>query len=128
MTGISNGLLLDLTPQTLNSTHGCTPAGPTSSDGRRFALYNDHLATYVFPAAFLSANYDLVYTRWFVGGVSPMISVVIISKDEAGLDATLAEVTAQARASGAGRGRGGRRVRRPAGPHPAAARGRRSGG
>ena len=43
-----------------------------------------------------------------------MISVVIISKDEAGLDATLAEVTAQAQCVRPGRGDGGQRVRVPA--------------
>jgi hypothetical protein len=32
-------------------------------DGRAFALYQQHLATYVFPERFLADNYDLVYTN-----------------------------------------------------------------
>jgi hypothetical protein len=62
-TGIQNGLLLDVTPLTLNQ-HAWVYADRTNvTDGRAFALYNnDRLATYGFPASFLNAYYDLVYT------------------------------------------------------------------
>jgi uncharacterized membrane protein len=63
VTGMQQGLFLDLTPQTLNQ-HAWVYASRTNViDGRAFALYHDHLATYVFPAAFLDVNYDLVYTN-----------------------------------------------------------------
>ncbi len=62
-TGIQNGLLLDVTPLTLNA-HAWVYADRTNvTEGRAFALYNnDRVATYVFPADFLSTYYDLVYT------------------------------------------------------------------
>jgi hypothetical protein len=61
-TRISQGLFVDLTPQTINQ-HAWVYASRTNViDKRAFALYNEHLATYVFPAAYLSGNYDLVYT------------------------------------------------------------------
>ncbi len=62
MTGVSNGLLLDLTPQTLNQHAWVYASHSNVVDGRAFASYNNHFASYVFPAAFLNANYDLVYT------------------------------------------------------------------
>jgi uncharacterized membrane protein len=62
MTGISNGLLLDLTPQTLNQHAWVYASRNNIVDGRAFASYNNHFASYVFPAGFLNANYDLVYT------------------------------------------------------------------
>jgi uncharacterized membrane protein len=62
MTGISNGLLLDLTPLTLNQHAWVYASRSNVVDGRAFASYNNHSASYVFPAAFLNANYDLVYT------------------------------------------------------------------
>ena len=62
MTEIHKGCLLDLTPLTLNQ-HAWVYASRTNViNGRAFALYNDHIASYVFPADFLDANYDLVYT------------------------------------------------------------------
>jgi hypothetical protein len=62
MTGIQNGLLLDLTPRTLNDQAWVYASRTNVTDGRAFGLYNDSFATYVFPAGFLSANYNLVYT------------------------------------------------------------------
>jgi hypothetical protein len=63
VTGIQDGLILDVTPLTLND-HAWVYASRTNiTDGQAFALYNEHLATYAFPAEFLGANYDLVYTN-----------------------------------------------------------------
>jgi uncharacterized membrane protein len=64
MTGISHGLFNDVTPLTLNQ-HAWVYASRTNAvDGRARALYNqDHTVTYVFPAGFLDANYNLVYTN-----------------------------------------------------------------
>lgn len=62
VTGIKRGLFTDLTPLTLNQ-HAWVYASRTNIiNGRAFALYKEHLATYVFPVGFLDANYDLVYT------------------------------------------------------------------
>jgi uncharacterized membrane protein len=62
VTGMQQGLFTDLTPLTINQ-HAWVYASRTNViNGRAFALYNEHIASYVFPADFLSANYDLVYT------------------------------------------------------------------
>jgi hypothetical protein len=62
VTGIQRGLIVDLTPRTLNQ-HAWVYASRTNVlNGRAFAFYNEHIASYVFPADFLRANYDLVYT------------------------------------------------------------------
>lgn len=62
MTGIQNGLLLDLTPQTLNQSAWVYASRTNVTDGRAFAFYGDRFASYVFPADFLNTNYDLMYT------------------------------------------------------------------
>ncbi len=60
--GIYRGLVSDVTPLTI-SQHGWVYASRANVvDGRARALYDDRTVTYVFPAAFLGANYDLVYT------------------------------------------------------------------
>lgn len=59
---IESGLITDLTPLTINK-HAWVYASRTNIvDRRAFALYNQHIATYVFPADFLEANYNLVFT------------------------------------------------------------------
>jgi uncharacterized membrane protein len=63
MTRIQDGLILDLTPVTLNKSAWVYASRTNIIDGRAFALYNEHFAAYVFPADFLGANYDLVYTN-----------------------------------------------------------------
>jgi hypothetical protein len=63
-TGMQNGLLLDVTPQTLNDRAWVYADRTNVTDGRAFALFdNDRLATYVFPSDFLTSYYDLVYTN-----------------------------------------------------------------
>lgn len=63
VTQMQQGLFLDLTPLTLNQ-HAWVYASRTNViNGRAFAFFNDHRATYFFPANFLSDNYDLVYTN-----------------------------------------------------------------
>jgi uncharacterized membrane protein len=63
MTGMQQGLFVDLTPLTLND-HAWVYASLTNvTDERAFGVFENHLATYVFPAEFLSENYDLVYTN-----------------------------------------------------------------
>jgi uncharacterized membrane protein len=62
VTGIQNGLLLDVTPATLNQQAWVYASRTNVVDRRAFALYNNQLATYAFPADFLNAHYDLVYT------------------------------------------------------------------
>jgi uncharacterized membrane protein len=62
VTGIQNGLLLDLTPQTINQQAWVYASRTNVINGRAFALFDDSFATYAFPARFLTDNYDLVYT------------------------------------------------------------------
>ena len=63
MTGISTGLLLDVTPQTLDQ-HAWVYATPTNVvDGQAHASFDGHSTSYVFPSRFLNANYNLVYTN-----------------------------------------------------------------
>ena len=62
VTDMQNGLFFDLTPQTLNHHAWIYATRTNIVNGRAFALYNEHLATYEFPAGFLNANYDLVFT------------------------------------------------------------------
>ena len=62
MTGTHHALLNDITPQTLDQ-HAWVYASSTNIvDGRARALFNDQLATYVFPRAFLDDNYNTVFT------------------------------------------------------------------
>jgi uncharacterized membrane protein len=63
MTGITHGLFNDVTPLTLNQHAWVYASRSNVVDGRARALFNDeNTVTYVFPAGFLNANYDLVYT------------------------------------------------------------------
>jgi uncharacterized membrane protein len=62
MTGINEGLLLDVTPETLNN-HAWVYASQTNVfNGQGRASFQDHSVSYVFPSIFLNANYNLVYT------------------------------------------------------------------
>lgn len=63
VTGISSGLLLDLTPQTLDGDAWVYATPANVIDGRARASYRGHSVTYAFPARFLRANYNLVYTN-----------------------------------------------------------------
>ncbi|MGP7996202.1 MAG: hypothetical protein ACLPKI_02520 [Streptosporangiaceae bacterium] len=62
-TGIQDGLMTDLTPETLSGRAWVYASQANVRGGYAFALYNEHLATYRFPAAFLDAYYSLVYTN-----------------------------------------------------------------
>ncbi len=62
VTGIQHGLIIDLTPLTLDQHAWVYASRANVLNGRAFAFYNEHLASYVFPGDFLRANYDLVYT------------------------------------------------------------------
>jgi uncharacterized membrane protein len=63
MTGIQNGLILDVTPLTLNQHAWVYASRSNVLNGRAFASFNNHLATYTFPSSFLNSSYDLVYTN-----------------------------------------------------------------
>jgi uncharacterized membrane protein len=60
--GINRGLVGDVTPLTISQHAWVYASRANVVDGRGRALYDDHTVTYAFPAAFLDANYDLVYT------------------------------------------------------------------
>ena len=63
MTGINTGLLLDVTPETLDQ-HAWVYASRTNVlDGQARASFAGHSISYVFPSRFLNANYNLVYTN-----------------------------------------------------------------
>jgi uncharacterized membrane protein len=62
LTSVRNGLLLDITPLTLNR-HAWVYASRTNVvDHRAVGRSNGYVAKYVFPSRFLDANYNLVYT------------------------------------------------------------------
>ena len=62
MTGIGRGLMLDVTPMTLDQ-HAWVYASTTNVvDGRGRAQFNGDDVVYVFPSRFLHDNYNLVYT------------------------------------------------------------------
>jgi uncharacterized membrane protein len=63
VTDIQHGLTLDVTPLTLDRNAWVYASRANVVNGQAFALYNNHSVTYVFPAGFLIANYDLVYTN-----------------------------------------------------------------
>ena len=63
VTSIQNGLILALTPPTLNKYAWVYASRTNVIDHRAFALYNDLFASYAFPAGFLNSHYDLVYTN-----------------------------------------------------------------
>lgn len=61
-TGISNGLLLDVTPGTLDGGAWVYASRTNVVDKTARALYDNHSVLYTFPTRFLTANYDVVYT------------------------------------------------------------------
>jgi uncharacterized membrane protein len=62
LTNIRNGLLLDITPLTLDQ-HAWVYASRTNViDKQAFGQYKSYQASYVFPLSFLDANYNVVYT------------------------------------------------------------------
>jgi uncharacterized membrane protein len=62
MTGIGRGLMLDVTPMTLDQ-HAWVYASTTNVvDGRGRAQFNGDDVVYVYPSRFLHENYNLVYT------------------------------------------------------------------
>jgi uncharacterized membrane protein len=61
--GIQQGLFADLTPLTLNQNAWVYASRSNTVNGRAFALYRQHLATYAFPYDFLFSHYNLVYTN-----------------------------------------------------------------
>lgn len=63
VTGLQQGLFTDLTPQTINARAWIYASQTNVVDGRAFAVFGNHLATYVFPSDYLSSYYDLVYTN-----------------------------------------------------------------
>jgi hypothetical protein len=63
MTGSSLSLIGDVTPLTLNQ-HAWVYADRTNVlNHSAEVLFNSSAVTYMFPAGFLNANYDLVYTN-----------------------------------------------------------------
>jgi len=62
MTGLT-GLIGDVTPQTINQFAWVYADRSNVVDKQGRTLYNGHTVIYVFPANFLKANYDLVYTN-----------------------------------------------------------------
>jgi uncharacterized membrane protein len=62
-TRISDGLLLDITPQTLNNHAWVYASQVNVIDDRARASSQDHSVTYVFPSQFLNNEYNLVYVN-----------------------------------------------------------------
>jgi uncharacterized membrane protein len=62
MTGISRGVIDDVTPLTINQHAWVYASSSNIVDERSRALYRNAMTTYVFPSSFLDANFDIVYT------------------------------------------------------------------
>ena len=63
VTGISSGLLLDVTPETI-SNHAWVYASRTNVIyGQTRTSFNGHSVSYAYPTNFLNSNYNLVYTN-----------------------------------------------------------------
>jgi uncharacterized membrane protein len=63
VTGIVSGLMLDITPGTLSSQAWVYANRTNVILGQAHSSFGDHTISYVFPARFLNANYNLVYTN-----------------------------------------------------------------
>ena len=63
MTGQTRSPISDITPLTLNERAWVYASRANVTDHSARALFNNNTVYYVFPAAFLDANYDLVYTN-----------------------------------------------------------------
>ena len=61
--GIQQGFFADLTPLTLNQNAWIYASRSNTINGLAFALFHNHIATYVFPYRFLISHYNLVYTN-----------------------------------------------------------------
>jgi uncharacterized membrane protein len=62
MTGIGRGLMLDVTPMTLDQHAWVYTSTTNVVDGRGRAQFDGDDVVYVFPSRFLRDNYNLVYT------------------------------------------------------------------
>jgi uncharacterized membrane protein len=62
-TGIRNGLLNDITPQTLDASAWVYATQTNIIDGRARQLFENHTVTYVFPLKFLEENFNVVYVN-----------------------------------------------------------------
>ena len=62
-TGIVSGLMLDVTPRTLSSQAWVYASRTNTIVGQGHASFKGHSVSYVFPARFLTGNYNLVYTN-----------------------------------------------------------------
>lgn len=62
MTGISSGLLLDVTPETLNQQAWVYETPTNVLEGQAHSSFEGHSINYVYPSKFLNANFNLVYT------------------------------------------------------------------
>jgi uncharacterized membrane protein len=62
-TGISQGLLNDITPQTLDQNAWVYASQANIVDGRARQQFDNHTVTYAFPLGFLDANFNVVYTN-----------------------------------------------------------------
>ena len=100
MTGIGRGLMLDVTPMTLDQ-HAWVYAGHHQRRRRARACSVRRRRRCVrVPVPVPARQLQPRLHRRLIGGIPPVISFVLISKDEPGLDGTLTAVAAQARAAG----------------------------
>lgn len=62
-TGISRGLLNDITPQTLDQGAWVYATQTNLVDGRARQQFENHTVTYAFPLGFLDTNFNVVYAN-----------------------------------------------------------------
>jgi len=61
-TSIRNGVLNDVTPQTIDASAWVYASTANVVDGRARVIFDNHTVTYAFPAGFLNSNFSVVYT------------------------------------------------------------------
>jgi uncharacterized membrane protein len=62
VTGISQGVIADVTPLTINQSAWVYADRTNIVDKRGRVTFDNDRVTYMYPAAFLNANFDIVYT------------------------------------------------------------------
>lgn len=63
MTGISQGVIADVTPFTINQSAWIYADSSNVVDKRGRVIFGNDLATYIYPIDFLDANFDVVYAN-----------------------------------------------------------------
>ena len=94
--GVHAGTFDDVTPLTINQNAWIYASRTNVVNDTARSEFGNYTATYAFPFLYLSRELQHCLHKRRFRGVQPLISIVIISKDEASLDGTLSDVAKQA--------------------------------